>query len=112
MGQRKAKQMTDIRIVEMSELEDNMITIDEITKIVGLNKLTVQKKIATAKLSTIGMLKSGKRGRPSRIFNRSEVNALFDIPTSAAINNTENVSSNNEDDQNSGVASESVSPSP
>lgn len=112
MGQRKAKQMTEQNKISENELTDNMITIDEITKIVGLNKLTVQKKIQQSKLQSIGMLKSGKRGRPSRIFNRSEVNALFDIPTSAAISNTENVSSNNENDQNSGVASESVSPSP
>lgn len=103
--------MADIRIVEMNELDDSMITIDEITKIVGLNKLTVQKKIQQAKLESIAMLKSGKRGRPARIFNRSEVNALFDIPTSAAINNTENVSSNNEDDQNRSVAQEGISPS-
>jgi predicted ArsR family transcriptional regulator len=104
--------MTDIRIVEMNDLEDNMITIDEITKIVGLNKLTVQKKIQQAKLQTIGMLKTGKRGRPSRIFNRSEVNAIFEISTSPAISNTENVSSTDANNQNSGVAQESVSPSP
>ncbi len=104
--------MTDIRIVEMNDLEDNMITIDEITKIVCLNKLTVQKKIQQAKLQTIGMLKTGKRGRPSRIFNRSEVNAIFEISTSPAISNTENVSSTDANNQNSGVAQESVSPSP
>lgn len=112
MGQGKAKQMTEQNKISENDFTDNMITIDEITKIVGLNKLTVQKKIQQSKLQSIGMLKSGKRGRPSRIFNRSEVNALFDIPTSAAISNTENVSSNNENDQNSGMASESVSPSP
>jgi predicted ArsR family transcriptional regulator len=104
--------MTDIRIVEMNELDDSMITIDEITKIVGLNKLTVQKKIQQAKLESIAMLKSGKRGRPARIFKRSEVNALFDIPTVAAISNTEIVSSNNENDQNRDLAQEGVSPSP
>lgn len=104
--------MTDIRIVETNDLEDNMITIDEITKIVGLNKLTVQKKIQQAKLPTIGMLKTGKRGRPSRIFNRSEVNAIFDISTSPASSSTENVSSADENNQNSSVAQESVSPSP
>jgi len=104
--------MTDIRIVEMNDLEDNMITIDEITKIVGLNKLTVQKKIQQAKLQTIGMLKTGKRGRPSRIFNRSEVNAIFEISASPAISNTENVSSTDANNQNSGVAQESVSSSP
>ena len=104
--------MSELPVIELKDLSDSMITIDEITKIVGLNKLTVQKKIATAKLSTIGMLKSGKRGRPSRIFNRSEVNALFDIPTSAAINNTENVSSNNENDQDRSVASENISSAP
>ena len=97
--------------ISENDFTDNMITIDEITKIVGLNKLTVQKKIQQAKLESIAMLKSGKRGRPARIFNRSEVNALFDIPTSAAINNTENVSSNNEDDQNRDLAQEGVSPS-
>jgi|688.fasta_scaffold1707272_1 hypothetical protein len=102
--------MTDIRIVEMNDLEDNMITIDEITKIVGLNKLTVQKKIQQAKLESIAMLKSGKRGRPARIFNRSEVNAIFDISTSPAISNTENVSSTDANNQNSSVAQESVSP--
>lgn len=103
--------MTDIRIVEMSELQNNMITIDEITKIAGLNKLTVQKKIQQAKLESIGMLKSGKRGRPARIFNRSEVNALFDIPTPATFSSTENVSSNNENDQNRDLAQEGISPS-
>jgi len=104
--------MTDIRIVEMNEFDDSMITIDEITKIVGQNKLTVQKKIQQAKLESVGMLKSGKRGRPARIFNRGAINELFGISTSPAISNTENVSSNNENDQNSGVASESVSPAP
>jgi predicted ArsR family transcriptional regulator len=103
--------MADIRIVEMNELDDSMITIDEITKIVGLNKLTVQKKIQQAKLESIAMLKSGKRGRPARIFNRGAINDLFGISTSPAISNTENVSSNNENDQNRDLAQEGVSPS-
>jgi predicted ArsR family transcriptional regulator len=103
--------MSDIRIVEMNELDDSMITIDEITKIVGLNKLTVQKKIQQAKLESIAMLKSGKRGRPARIFNRGAINDLFGISTSPAISNTENVSSNNENDQNRDLAQEGVSPS-
>jgi predicted ArsR family transcriptional regulator len=103
--------MADIRIVEMNELDDSMITIDEITKIVGLNKLTVQKKIQQAKLESIAMLKSGKRGRPDRIFNRGAINDLFGISTSPAISNTENVSSNNENDQNRDLAQEGVSPS-
>ena len=103
--------MADIRIVEMNELDDSMITIDEITKNVGLNKLTVQKKIQQAKLESIAMLKSGKRGRPARIFNRGAINDLFGISTSPAISNTENVSSNNENDQNRDLAQEGVSPS-
>jgi predicted ArsR family transcriptional regulator len=103
--------MADIRIVEMNELDDSMITIDEITKIVGLNKLTVQKKIQQAKLESIAMLKSGKRGRPARIFNRGAINDLFGISTSPAISNTENVSSNNENDQNRDLAQEGISPS-
>jgi predicted ArsR family transcriptional regulator len=103
--------MADIRIVEMNELDDSMVTIDEITKIVGLNKLTVQKKIQQAKLESIAMLKSGKRGRPARIFNRGAINDLFGISTSPAISNTENVSSNNENDQNRDLAQEGVSPS-
>lgn len=96
--------------ISENDFTDNMITIDEITKIVGQNKLTVQKKIQQAKLESVGMLKSGKRGRPARIFNRGEINELFGISTSPAISNTENVSSNNENDQNSGVAQEGISP--
>jgi predicted transcriptional regulator len=104
--------MTDIRIMDMNDFTDDMITIDEISKIVGQNKLTIQKKIAAAKLETIGMLKTGKRGRPSRIFNRSEVNAIFDIPTSVTSIKTENVSSNDENNQNLGVAQENISFAP
>jgi predicted ArsR family transcriptional regulator len=104
--------MTDIRIVEMKDFEDNMITIDEIAKIVGLNKLTIQKKIQQEKIQSIGMLKTGKRGRPSRIFNRGEVNAIFDISASSASISTQNVSTTNENHKNSGMAQESVSPTP
>lgn len=96
--------------ISENDFTDNMITIDEITKIVGLNKLTVQKKIQQAKLESIAMLKSGKRGRPARIFNRGAINDLFGISTSPAISNTENVSSNNENDQNRDLAQEGISP--
>ena len=104
--------MSDIRVVEMKDLDDSMITIDELCKIVGQTKLTVQKKIAAAKLETVAMLRSGKPGRPSRLFNRSEVNALFDIHATAKNSSSENVSSDEQNNQGGSVASESVSPSP
>jgi hypothetical protein len=102
--------MTDIRTIELKDVSDDMITIDELCKIVGQTKLTVQKKINTSKLATIAMLKTGKPGRPSRLFNRGEINALFDIQTSPASSVSENVSSSNENNQNSIVDEQVVSP--
>ena len=110
MAQAKRKKMTDIQTIELKDVSDDMITIDELCKIVSQNKLTVQKKINTAKLTTIAMLKTGKPGRPSRLFNRGEINALFEIQTSPANNSTENVSNEKQDNQNSTVDEQAVPP--
>jgi hypothetical protein len=102
--------MTDVRIIEMSEFDDSMITIDEISSITNMSKLAVQKKIASEKLQAIGMLKSGKRGRPSRLFDRSQVNAIFEISTPLPFKNKEVLSSSDENNQNSSVEQKGVSP--
>jgi hypothetical protein len=102
--------MSEIPTIEMKDLDDSLITIDEASKISGQNKLTVQKKFKEAKIQTVAMLKTGKAGRPSRLFKRSDFNAIYNISASPATQ-TEN-SSEAENNQNSIMASEAVSPSP
>lgn len=104
--------MSELPVIELKDLSDSMITIDDLAKIVGQTKLTVQKKINSAKIQTVAMLKTGKPGRPSRLFNRSEVNALFDISASPANSSSENVSSEDENNQDTSVSQQGVSPSP
>lgn len=104
--------MSNIPTIEMKEFNETMITFDEAEKISGQTRLTIQKKFKENKVEAIAMLKSGKPGRPTRVFNRSDFNAIYGISASPAITSSENVSSAEQNNQNGGVASESASPSP
>ena len=104
--------MSNIPTIEMKDLNDTMITFEEAEKISGHTRLTIQKKFKENKIEAIAMLKTGKPGRPSRVFNRSDFNAVYNLSASPAIVQEENVSSSNENNQDRSVASESASPSP
>jgi hypothetical protein len=104
--------MSNIPTIEMKDLNNTMITLDDAEKISGHTRLTIQKKFRENKIEAIAMLKTGKPGRPSRVFNRSDFNALYGISASPANSSSENVSSNQQNDQNRGVESEIASSSP
>ena len=104
--------MSQLPTIDMKDMNDTLISIDEIAGIVGQTKLTVQKKINTAKLETVAMLRTGKPGRPSRLFNRSEVNAIFNLSASPAISTKENQSTKIENNQTGNMARQDVSASP
>lgn len=104
--------MSNIPTIEMKDLNDTMITFEEAEKISGQTRLTIQKKFKENRIEAIAMLKTGKPGRPSRVFNRSEFNAVYNLSASPAIVQEENVSSSNENNQDRTVASEGASPSP
>lgn len=76
--------MSNINTITKSDMTADMITIDELCRLSGLTKLTVQKKLRTANIQPVAMLKTGNVGRPSRIFSRENVNGIFNIPGSAS----------------------------
>jgi hypothetical protein len=102
--------MSNIPTIEMKDFNETMITFDEAEKISGQTRLTIQKKFKENKVEAIAMLKSGKPGRPTRVFNRSDFNAIYGISASPAITSSENVSSSNENNQNSSLDEQVVSP--
>lgn len=104
--------MSNIPTIEMKEFNETMITLEEAEKISGQTRLTIQKKFKENKIEAVAMLKSGKPGRPSRVFNRGDFNAIYGIVASPANSSSENVSSAEQNNQDRGVASESASPSP
>jgi predicted transcriptional regulator len=104
--------MNNLPIIELKNLDDTMITIDDAAKITGKTKLTIQKKFSENKLETVAMLRTGKVGRPSRLYRRSDFNAIFNITTSAVQSVRENTETTIENDQDRIVASQGISPSP
>lgn len=104
--------MSDLPTIEMKNLDDTMITIDDAARITGKTKLTIQKKFKEANLETVAMLRTGKVGRPSRLFRRSDFNALFNISASAVVTKQETANTEAANNQNSIVASQGISPSP
>ena len=95
--------MITIRTIDMKELDNTMITIEDLSMMLRQDKLMIAKKINIAKLQAVAMLKTGKPGRPKRLFDRSEINELFDISKSAAPS-TNNVWAQNENNQANSMA--------
>lgn len=89
---RKEKQMSNnnLPVINMSDLDDSkMITIEDAARISGQTKLTVQKKFASANIQAVAMLRKGKVGRPSRLFNRDDFNRIYGLAANAPVaNNT------------------------
>ena len=104
--------MNNIPTIQISDMNDSMITLEEAERISGQNRLTIQKKFRQDNIQPIAMLKTGKPGRPSRVFNRGDFNAIYGIVASPANSSSENVSSAEQNDQDNRVASENISPSP
>jgi len=104
--------MSKIPTIVMGDMNETMITLDEAEKISGHTRLTIQKKFNEKNIEAIAMVKSGKPGRPSRVFKRSDFNEIYGIVASPTNSSSENVSSVEQNDQNNRVASESSSPSP
>jgi hypothetical protein len=104
--------MSNIPTIEMKDFNETMITLEEAEKISGQTRLTIQKKFKESKIEAIAMLKSGKPGRPSRVFNRGDFNAIYGIVTSPAITSSENVSSVEQNNQDRSVDEQVASPSP
>lgn len=74
--------MSNIPTIEMKDFNETMITLEEAEKISGQTRLTIQKKFKENKIEAVAMLKSGKPGRPSRVFNRGDFNAIYGIVAS------------------------------
>jgi hypothetical protein len=111
MGRKKVN-MTNLPIIELNNLDDTMITIDDAARITGKTKLTIQKKFKENNLQTVAMLRTGKVGRPSRLYLRSDFNAIFNITTSAVQSVGENTETAIENNQDRIVVSQGLSPSP
>lgn len=99
--------MSNVNTITKSDMTENMITIDELCRLSGLTKLTVQKKLRNANIQPVAMLKTGSVGRPSRIFNRENVNGIFNIPGSASALAQE--TPGNKDVQDNSISEQSVS---
>ena len=104
--------MSNIPVIEMKDFNETMITLEECEKVSGQTRLTIQKKFKENKIEAISMLKSGKPGRPSRIFNRGDFNAMYGIVTSSANSSSENVSSAEQNNQDRSVVSKNISSTP
>ena len=92
--------MNNLPVININDLDDTqMITIEDAARISGQTKLTVQKKFAAANIEAVAMLRKGKVGRPSRLFNRSDFNRVYGLAPSAPVNANsagQNSSSGNE----------------
>ena len=104
--------MSNIPVIEMKDFNETMITLEECEKVSGQTRLTIQKKFKENKIEAISMLKSGMPGRPSRIFNRGDFNAMYGIVTSSANSSSENVSSAEQNNQDRSVVSKNISSTP
>lgn len=94
----------------MSDLDDSkMITIEDAARISGQTKLTVQKKFAAANIQAVAMLRKGKVGRPSRLFNRSDFNRVYGLAGNAPVNTNAVTANTNTADQSAGSNAVQVS---
>lgn len=85
----------NLPVININDLDDTqMITIEDAARISGQTKLTVQKKFAANNVEAVAMLRKGKVGRPSRLFNRSDFNRVYGLTASAPVN-TNSASQNN-----------------
>lgn len=104
--------MSELPTIEINNLDDTMITIDDAAKITGKSKLTIQKKFKESNMETVAYLRTGKVGRPSRLFRRSDFNAIFGVSASPVVNQQETSESTIENNQNGDMVSQGISPSP
>lgn len=68
-----------IETISPAEVKENMITISEIVTQFNIESVEVQKKISKSKVLPVAMLKKGSAGRPSRLFDRSQIEELFGL---------------------------------
>lgn len=104
--------MSNIPTIQMNDMTDSMITLEEAERISGQTRLTIQKKFKQDNIQAIAMLKTGKPGRPARVFNRGDFNAAYGISTSPANLSEQSLPTNNQNNQNRNMAQEAFSSSP
>lgn len=93
----------NLPVINMSDLDDSkMITIEDAARISGQTKLTVQKKFAAANIEAVAMLRKGKVGRPSRLFNRADFNRIYGLAGNTPVNTNAVTANTNTADRSAG----------